>query len=87
MPSSAAGLVTILMGRLIADVTKAKIADATPALMIALGVYVFALIVLLLVKIPEPESEARSERVKVKGEEKYSAFSFRHFKGFPVGKS
>ena len=77
--STAAVLVTILMGSLIADVTKAKIADATPALMIALGVFVFALIVLLLVKIPEPEAgevqEFRSSEV-----EKYSAFSFRHFK-------
>lgn len=79
--STAAVLVTILMGSLIADVTKAKIADATPALMIALGVFVFALIVLLLVKIPEPEGEAKGERLKAKGEEaKYSAFSFRHFK-------
>ena len=77
--STAAVLVTILMGSLIADVTKAKIADATPALMIALGVFVFALIVLLLVKIPEPEGEAKGERLEVKGEG-YSAFSFRHFK-------
>ena len=77
--STAAVRVTILMGSLIADVTKAKIADATPALMIALGVFVFALIVLLLVKIPEPEAgevqEFRGAEV-----EKYSAFSFRHFK-------
>ena len=77
--STAAVLVTILMGSLIADVTKAKIADATPALMIALGVFVFALIVLLLVKIPEPE-EVNGERLEVKGGERYSAFSFRHFK-------
>ena len=89
--STAAVLVTILMGSLIADATKAKIADATPALMIALGVFVFALIVLLVVKIPEPD-EAKGERLRaphdtsvagdpaeVKGE-RYSAFSFRHFK-------
>lgn len=75
--STAAVLVTILMGSLIADVTKAKIADATPALMIALGVFVFALIVLLLVKIPEPDEEVESKELRV---EKYSAFSFRHFK-------
>ena len=91
--STAAVLVTILMGSLIADVTKAKIADATPALMIALGVFVFALIVLLLVKIPEPD-EAKGDRaphdtsvvgdpaeaMRRKGDERYSAFSFRHFK-------
>ena len=76
--STAAVLVTILMGSLIADVTKAKIADATPALMIALGVFVFALIVLLVVKIPEPEAEAKSA-VSIQ-DDKYSAFSFRHFK-------
>ena len=79
--STAAVLVTILMGSLIADVTKAKIADATPALMIALGVFVFALIVLLLVKIPEPEERLGGETVKrLDGERGYSAFSFRHFK-------
>jgi FHS family L-fucose permease-like MFS transporter len=77
--STAAVLVTILMGSLIADTTKAKIADATPALMIALGVFVFALIVLLLVKIPEPEQEQREKR-ETRSKEKYSAFSFRHFK-------
>ena len=76
--STAAVLVTILMGSLIADVTKAKIADATPALMIALGVFVFALIVLLVVKIPEPEGEAKS--AVSDQDNKYSAFSFRHFK-------
>jgi FHS family L-fucose permease-like MFS transporter len=75
--STAAVLVTILMGSLIADATQAKIADATPALMIALGVFVFALIVLLAVKIPEPE-EKKGERPEARGN--YSAFSFRHFK-------
>ena len=75
--SLAAVLVTIIMGGLIADATKAQIADATPALMIALGVFAFAFIVLLLVKIPEPSLE--SEKVNVENEKKYSAFSFRHF--------
>lgn len=75
--SLAAVLVTIIMGSLIADATKAQIADATPALMIALGVFAFAFIVLLLVKIPEPSLE--SEKVNVENEKEYSAFSFRHF--------
>ena len=78
--STAAVLVTILMGSLIADVTQAEIADATPALMIALGVFAFALVVLLLVKIPEPEME--SSALQESGNldvQKYSAFSFRHF--------
>lgn len=77
--STAAVLVTILMGSLIADVTKAQIADATPALMIALGVFVFALIVLLVVQIPEPE-QAVAENSDHKAVDRYSAFSFRHFK-------
>lgn len=77
--STAAVLVTILMGSLIADVTKAQIADATPALMIALGVFGFALMVLLLVKIPEPE-QANEENAQRPAADKYSAFSFRHFK-------
>ena len=68
------------MGSLIADVTKAKIADATPALMIALGVFVFALIVLLLVKIPEPDEEGEVEELRSSEVQRYSAFSFRHFK-------
>ena len=78
--STAAVLVTILMGSLIADVTQAEIADATPALMIALGVFAFALVVLLLVKIPEPKME--SSALQESGNldvQKYSAFSFRHF--------
>lgn len=77
--STAAVLVTILMGSLIADATKAQIADATPALMIALSVFVFAFIVLLLVKIPEPEMEV-GDKPEAVGDKKYSAFSFRHFK-------
>ena len=76
--SLAAVLVTIIMGSLIADATKAQISDATPALMIALGVFTFAFLVLLLVKIPEPELEISNDN-KVADGKKYSAFSFRHF--------
>ena len=43
--STAAVLVTIIMGSLIADASKAQISDATPALMIALGVFAFAFLV------------------------------------------
>ena len=77
--SLAAVLVTIIMGSLIADATKAQISDATPALMIALGVFAFAFLVLLLVKIPEPELEAESNVQPTNDGKKYSAFSFRHF--------
>ena len=76
--STAAVLVTIIMGSLIADASKAQISDATPALMIALGVFAFAFLVLLLVQIPEPEAVKQTSN-EAKGQERYSAFSFRHF--------
>ena len=79
--STAAVLVTIIMGGLIADASKAQISDATPALMVALGVFAFAFVVLMLVKIPEPETDngyRGSDNGEVK-DKKYSAFSFRHF--------
>lgn len=77
--SLAAVLVTIIMGSLIADASKAQIADATPALMIALCVFAFAFLVLFLVKIPEPTLElGKKDALLVEGK-KYSAFSFRHF--------
>ncbi len=75
--STAAVAVYIIMGALIGDAAKAKIADATPALFIALAIFVIAFIVLFFAKIEEPE-QASVEKKAVK--EKYSAFSFRHFK-------
>ena len=89
--STAAVLVTIIMGGLIADVSKAQIADATPALMIALGVFALAFVVLLVSKIPEPDiketlqQDGQSPKGRPEGgkgykrEKQYSAFSFRHF--------
>ena len=71
--STAAVCCYILMGALIADATKAKIADATPALMIALAIFVIAFIVILFTKIEEPE-QAPVEITLVKG-----AMSYRHF--------
>ncbi len=71
--SSAAVACYILMGALIADATKAKIADATPALMIALAIFVIAFVVILFTKIDEPE-QAPVELGLIKG-----AMSYRHF--------
>ncbi len=71
--SSAAVACYILMGALIADATKAKIADATPALMIALAIFVIAFVVILFTKINEPE-QAPVELGLIKG-----AMSYRHF--------
>ena len=77
--STAAVCVYILMGALIGDAAKAKISDATAALMIALAIFVVAFIVILFAKIEEPQKIQKEE--KVSGEKsKYSAFSFRHFK-------
>ena len=52
----AAVAVYIIMGALIGEVTpETKIADATPALMIALAIFVIAFITILFTKIEEPE--------------------------------
>lgn len=74
--SSAAVAVYIIMGALIGDAAKAKISDATPALMIALAIFVIAFIVIAFTKIEEPQ-----QAVEKKNGEKdpHSAFSFRHF--------
>jgi FHS family L-fucose permease-like MFS transporter len=71
--SSAAVACYILMGALIADASKAKIADATPALFIALAIFVIAFIVILFTKIEEPEqAPVRVDLIK-------GAMSHRHF--------
>lgn len=71
--STAAVCCYILMGALISDATKAKISDATPALMIALGIFVLAFIIIAMTKIEEPE-QAPVEISLIKG-----AMSHRHF--------
>ena len=72
--SAAAVAVYILMGALIGEVTKdTVIADATPAMFIALGIFVVAFIVLLFTKIEEPE-QAPMEMSLIPG-----ALKFRHF--------
>ena len=72
--SSAAVAVYIIMGALIGEITKdTAISDATPALMIALGIFVVAFIVLLFTKIDEPE-QAPVDVNLIKG-----AMKYRHF--------
>ena len=71
--SSAAVACYILMGALISDATKAKIADATPALMIALAIFGVAFVVILFTKIEEPEqAPVRVDLIK-------GAMGHRHF--------
>ncbi|MCI6070123.1 MAG: MFS transporter [Alloprevotella sp.] len=71
--SAAAVACYILMGALIADMSKAKIADATPALMIALAIFVIAFVVILFTKIDEPE------QAPVRVDLIVGALGFRHF--------
>ena len=75
--SAAAVAVYIIMGALIGEAAKANIKDATPALLIALAIFVIGFIVILFTKIEEP---AQPVEVKSAIKDKYSAFSFRHFK-------
>ena len=74
--STAAVAVYIIMGALIGDAAKAKISDATPALMIALAIFIIAFVVILFTKIEEP-FQAKKEKTGKK--DPHSAFSFRHF--------
>lgn len=76
--SAAAVAVYILMGALIGDAAKAHVADATPALFIAGGVFIVAFIVILFTKIQEPE-QPQANKTKAVKKDKYNAFSFRHF--------
>ncbi len=76
--SAAAVCVYMLMGSLIGDASKAKVADAAPALFIALGIFIFALVVIFFTKIEEPQ-HGSSKGVKTT-DDKYSCYSFRHFK-------
>lgn len=86
--SAAAVAVYILMGALIGEAAKATVADATPALFIAMGIFIVAFVVILFTKIDEPEradlkaiEEKNHEKKLATGQkDKYSAFSFRHFR-------
>ena len=71
--STAAVACYILMGALIGDAAKAHIADATPALMLALAIFVIAFVVIMFTKIEEPE-QAPVDTSLIKG-----ALSHRHF--------
>ena len=72
--SSAAVAVYIIMGALIGEISKdTAISDATPALMIALGIFIVAFVVILFTKIDEPE-QAPVEVSLIKG-----ALKYRHF--------
>ncbi len=68
-----ATIVPILIGYLIGTVTKdTQIADANPALYIAMGIFAFAFIVLCFAPIPEPELEAARARMERGDQQKES---------------
>ncbi|MBO7684663.1 MAG: MFS transporter [Kiritimatiellae bacterium] len=53
----------ILLGYLIGgEVAKAKVADAAPALLIAMGIFALAIVIVAFSKIPEPHMETPEER-------------------------
>jgi len=73
--SVGATIVPVLVGYLIgSNVEKATINSATPALLLAMGIFALTFIVLIMVKIPEP-----SLAVKSKEKTAHSPLSFRHF--------
>lgn len=74
--SIGATIVPVLVGYLMGDVAKASISDATPALLIAMGIFALAFIVLITMSIPEPHI---AENAGVKEKSKYGPWSFRHF--------
>ena len=76
--SAAAVCVYMLMGSLIGDASKAQVSDAAPALFIALAIFIFALVVIFFTKIEEPKTGSSNSVQKTN--DKYSCYSFRHFK-------
>ena len=77
-------LAPILLGYLIgSNVETASVADAAPAMMIAMGIFLLAFIIILFTNIPEPHMETAEEKAdrlagkKVK--DAHSPLSFRHF--------
>jgi FHS family L-fucose permease-like MFS transporter len=76
----------ILLGYLIGgEVAKAKVADAAPALLIAMGIFALAIVIVALSKIPEPHMETAAEReARLNGSSSvlkdiFATLKFRHF--------
>lgn len=74
----------ILLGYLIgSNVETASVADAAPAMMIAMAIFLVAFIVIFFTNIPEPHMETAEEKAaRLNGEkikDAHSPLSFRHF--------
>ena len=77
--SSAAVACYILMGALIGEASKAKISDASPALLIAFAIFAIAFVVIFLTKIEEPAQETKKQNALSVGQLIAGALGFRHF--------
>ena len=77
--SSAAVACYILMGALIGEASKAKISDASPALLIAFAIFAIAFVVIFFTKIEESVQEEKEENALSVGQLIAGALGFRHF--------
>jgi len=84
--SVGATLAPIILGYLIGgEVAKAKVADAAPALMIAMGLFALAFLIVAFSKIPEPHMESAAEKeARLSGQTSVmkdilATLKFRHF--------
>lgn len=77
-------LAPVLLGYLVGgSIETAKVADAAPAMITAMSIFVVAFIVIFFTDIPEPHKETAEERaLRLSGKgrkDKHSPLSFRHF--------
>ena len=74
--SIGATIVPVLVGYLIGSISsETSIANANPALFLAMGIFALAFVVLALMQIPEPHSAVKEKD----SSDKHSPLSFRHF--------
>ncbi len=72
-------LAPVLLGYLIgSNIETASVADAAPAMLIAMGIFVVAFIVISFTRIPEPHLERTKDKGR-KTKDAHSPLSFRHF--------
>ena len=81
--SLSATIVPVFVGYLIGDAAQATIADANPALFIAMGIFALAFVILFFSHIPEPELEAAAAAPAAQKENTMEsikgALSYKHF--------
>ncbi len=69
----------ILLGYLIGgNIESATVADAAPAMIIAMAIFLLAFIIIFLTDIPEPHIE-KAQDARLKTQDPHSPLSFRHF--------